>query len=251
MNRNGRKLQDQRRPDRSGRPGRCRVPSTQAPDHREVEPAESTQQRRRGRRARCSIDRLIASLDCDGATIMITIALMTPVTNQTAIDSDLRRDADQLGGGRPLRQGAQPRADAACGPAAAAPRRPPRSTASPSPPSAWLITTPPTVERRRPAMIGANGCGLLPNRMNDREMRSRSGPTVIADRVVVSDSDSQVAAISPMTADSSPPMTTPISDPSQIGHVGCGHRAKWRRTRRTSRSRPGRSSPPGPAAPSA
>lgn len=34
---------------------------------------------------------------------------------------------------------------------------------------------------------------------------------------MVSDSDSQVAAISPMIADSSPPTTTPISDPSQMG----------------------------------
>ena len=127
--------------------------------------------------------------------------------------------------------------------------RPPRSTATPSRSVSQLITTPAT-SNAAPAMIGANGCGLLPNRMNDREMRIRSGPTVIADRVVVSDSASQVAAIQPDDRRQQPAdhHADQRSEPDR--HVGGGHEPDGDRTRRTSRSRPGRSSPPAPAAPS-
>lgn len=79
------------------------------------------------------------------------------------------------------------------------------------------LTTTPAAENAGPDRIGANGCGLFPNRMNDSEMSMRSGATVIADRSVTEASESHVAAIQPMMPLRRAPITTPAIVASQIG----------------------------------
>lgn len=162
-----------------------------------------------------SIDSEVASFACEGATMMMTSELRMPVMNQTEMLSGFD--------GMPMSSAVVGRSESA------------RSLV---PIDVWLSTSFATratmiarltvvtvsqltdafpTTKARPAMIDLKGCGLLPNRMNESEMSSRSGPTVTADRVLVSASDSHWAMIQPMIALRTPPMRMPTIVPSQIG----------------------------------
>jgi hypothetical protein len=72
----------------------------------------------------------------------------------------------------------------------------------------WLTTTPSNV-KAGPEKTARNVLGLVPKRMKDREIKSRSAATVTAERALVVASGNQVAIIQPSPADINAPQMIP------------------------------------------